>query len=158
MRLAEFRRAARGELKIPSAGSWLSPQQVARAARAGPAGTRVPWCGPGCKLDPRGARLASFCLSDPGVSRKHTHLLGVPPIHGGLTSDPARRKVFQLEAAHGRGRGNAPARAGPVPIQCVRGVARGRGARRRTAELPARPATPSPASSPRRPQHAPSGP
>lgn len=45
-----------------------------------------------------------------GLPKALTPLRGVPPIHGGLTSDPARRKVFQLEAAHGRGRRATPAR------------------------------------------------
>lgn len=71
------------------------------------------------------ARL-SFCLSARGVSRKHTHLYGVPPTQGGLTSDPAGHEVFQLEAAHGRGCGAAPARdwvgTHSACARCVRGV------------------------------------
>jgi hypothetical protein len=43
-----------------------------------------------------------------------------------LTSEPARHKVFQLEAAHGRGQA-APRlpRARAMPTYCLRGMARG---------------------------------
>lgn len=57
-----------------------------------------------------GPPLSLYFSGPGGLPKALTPLRGVPPIHGGLTSDPARRKVFQLEAAHGRGRRATPAR------------------------------------------------
>ena len=104
MRLAEFSRAAAGDPQDPRRRAAGSAR-----AQAGSAGTecRVPsW---GRELGPRGAWPTPQSLRPRGLPKAHPPL-GVPLLQGELTSDPASREVFQLEAAHGRGCGAAPAR------------------------------------------------
>lgn len=113
--LCEARRVYSGgsrRTQDPSgASSSTRSRRRARRGREAPAQSSLP-----------GARSANSARAAPGpplspplrpvgLPKALTPLRGVPPIHGGLTSDPARCKVFQLEAAHGRGHGATPARS-----------------------------------------------
>lgn len=107
--LCEARRIYSGNRKtpryraLPAAGGERRPR--------GKKGAELPARSPGCKLGAAPSRL-SLCVSPARGSPKSTPTSGgFPPIRGGLTSDPARHKVFQLEAAGGRGRGAPPARS-----------------------------------------------
>lgn len=71
-----------------------------------------------------------------GCPRPHSHLGSLHPSRPGvrsLTSDPARDKVFQLEVAHGPGRGTSLSRSWSVPIQCL--LDRACGQARQTGEV-----------------------
>lgn len=99
------------------AGNRKTPRHRALPAAGGVRHQREAWVqssppgAPGVNWAQRPAASLSLSLRHGGLPKAHPPLGGFPPIRGGLTSDPARYKVFQLEAARGWGRGAPPARS-----------------------------------------------